>query len=142
MVCAMTPRQWRSLCRATGIEDDIRTLEAKLGVDLSVDAERFLHRIEIDRLLEPAIASQPFADVARRFDVAQVLWSRYRTFKEVVAEEGPARERLGSPLMFSGMDHPPRTAPTIGADTEKVLVEILELDRMSLATLRADGVIG
>jgi crotonobetainyl-CoA:carnitine CoA-transferase CaiB-like acyl-CoA transferase len=44
-------------------------------------------------------------------------------------------------VTFSGFPHPPRQPPTIGADTEQTLSEVLELQPDALADLKRSGAI-
>ena len=122
MVLALTPRQWHSLCQATGLSFD------HLGADLADEAERWRHRAAIGAALSAWIGARDAAEVATRFRQHGVLWGPFRTFKEVVAEDPGAAELLAS--------RPPD--PVLGMDTEAVLTEIGE----DVKALRAAGVIG
>jgi 2-methylfumaryl-CoA isomerase len=141
MVCALTPRQWRSLCTATGLTEDVNAIEARYETDLSDEGSRFTHRGEITLLLEPWIGGRTLAEVRDVFDANGVLWAPYRTFKEVV-DDSPDAGRSG-PLIFSRFDRiPPTHSPTIGSDTYTILREELGLDDPQTAELHRDGVIG
>lgn len=141
MVCAMTKRQWQALGQATGLEEQFDDLARSVGVDLTLDSERYYHRHAIDALIEPWAAARSLEQIAEKFDAAHVLWSRYRTFKELVAEDPRVQSAFGSPVTFSGFPHPPRQPPTIGADTEQTLSEVLELQPDALADLKRSGAI-
>lgn len=142
MVCALTPRQWKSLGEATGLAPDFAALEARHGIDLSDEGERFLHRREISALVEPWVASRTLSEVAAAFDAAGVLWGPYRTFKQLLAEEPAASRPAASPIAFAGFQRSPAPdAPAVGADTEEILVRELGLDSAQVAELRAQGVI-
>jgi 2-methylfumaryl-CoA isomerase len=142
MVCALTPRQWKSLGEATGLAAAFAALEARHGVDLSDESERFRHRREISALVEPWVASRTLAEVAAAFDASAVLWGPYRTFKQLVAEEPAAAAPLASPIAFAAFQRcPAPEAPAIGADTEEILTRELGLNPARVAELRAQGVI-
>lgn len=142
MVCALTPRQWKSLGEATGLTPDFAALETRHSIDFADESERFRHRREISDLLEPWVASRTLAEVAALFDAAGVLWGPYRTFKQLVAEEPAAARPAASPIAFAAS---PRSAapqaPAIGADTEEILINELELDHAQVAELRTQRVI-
>jgi 2-methylfumaryl-CoA isomerase len=141
MVCALTPRQWRSLCTAADLTEDMKAIEARYETDLSDEGSRFTHRDEITLLLEPWIGERTLAEVRDVFDANGVLWAPYRTFKEVVADSPDAG--LSTPLIFSHFDQIKSTdSPTIGSDTHAILRDELGLDEPEIADLRRDGVIG
>jgi 2-methylfumaryl-CoA isomerase len=132
IVLALTPRQWRSLCEATGLPFD------RIPADLRDEGERWRHREEICALLEPWIGARPFQEVAEVFERHQVLWGPYRTFKELVTEEPLAAAPAATPLRFEGEERAPVSpGPELGADTEAVLRELGE----DVSSLREQGVI-
>jgi 2-methylfumaryl-CoA isomerase len=141
MVCALTPRQWQSLCTATGLTDEMKAIEARHATDLFDEGARFVHRREITLLLESWIGERTLVEVRDAFAANGVLWAPYRTFKEVVADAPDAG--LDGPLAFSHFDRVPAThAPAIGSDTYTILRDELGLDDRELEDLRHDGVIG
>jgi 2-methylfumaryl-CoA isomerase len=142
MICAMTRRQWQSLGEATELEASFAALERRLDSNLDLDRERFRYRHDIDGLLEPWVATRSLVEIKERFDAAQVLWSPYRTFKELVAEDPHARSPFGTPLRFSTFAHTAPLPPSIGADTERTLHEVLGLDERTVAMLKGNGTIG
>ena len=141
MVCALTRRQWQSLCAATGLTEEMKAVEARYETDLSDEGARFAYRDEVTPLVERWIGDRNLADVRDAFDAHGVLWSPYRTFKDVVAESADAG--LRSPLTFDRFDHvAPTRSPAIGSDTDAILRDELGLDAGEIAELRRDGVIG
>jgi len=133
IVLALTPRQWRSLEKATGLPFD------RIDADLGDEGERWRHREEISALLEPWIGARTQEELAEIFEEHQVLWGPYRTFKELIAEEPLAATPRATPLRFGKEDPAPAPeGPALGADTESVLTELGE----DLEELRAKGVIG
>jgi 2-methylfumaryl-CoA isomerase len=142
MVLALTPRQWRKLGEATGLEALFRQIEEAHDVDLSVDGARFEHRAEISAHLAPWIAAHDLDEVRASFDEHDVLWGPYRTFKELVRDDPRASAPPASALQFSS-HAPPGSPPSsqIGGDTEDVLRDVLGLSPETLSGLRIDGVI-
>lgn len=132
IVLALTPRQWLSLTEATGLSLD------RIAPNLSDEGERWRHRHEICRLLEPWFGERTLAEITDVFEHHQVLWGPYRTFKEVLAME-PASERPpATPLDFGDAQRPAAPpAPGLGSHTEAVLRELGE----DVDALRAAGVI-
>jgi 2-methylfumaryl-CoA isomerase len=133
IVLALTPRQWRSIEKATGLPFD------RIAADLGDEGERWRHREEICALLEPWIGARTRERLARVFEEHRVLWGPYRTFKELIAEEPLAAAPRATPLRFGEEDPAPAPeGPELGADTEAVLRELGE----DVDELRAKGVIG
>jgi 2-methylfumaryl-CoA isomerase len=150
MALALTPRQWRSLCAAVGMEFPPEFVREEV---------RFERRAEVWALLEPWVAQRTLAEVAAAFDAEAVLWGPYRTFQELVAEDPRLRanpmfaeiEQPGvgrwpaaaSPVEFGAVPRlPPRRAPALGEHTDEVLTEVLGLNSSELQRLRAEKVIG
>jgi 2-methylfumaryl-CoA isomerase len=158
IVVALTPRQWQSLVEATGLESEIGTIEARAGVDLGEEGDRFEHRHEISELLATWIQSKPYATVREVFERYRVLWGPYQTFKELVNRDprGSLNNplfaevdqpgigtymRAGSPLKFGrAQSAPPKRSPLIGEDTDRVLGEWLGLGHEELNALAQAGV--
>lgn len=142
MVCALTPRQWKSLSEATGLGEAFKALEAQHGMDLRDEGARFQHRNEISALLEPWVAARTLHEVRAAFDAAEVLWGPYRTFQELVREDPSAADPYASAVTFGAFERPKApAAPEIGADTADVLAQELGLDEAQVTALRREGVI-
>ncbi|TMF88755.1 MAG: 2-methylfumaryl-CoA isomerase [Chloroflexi bacterium] len=150
MVLALTPRQWRSLCVAVGMD---------FPAEFVREDVRFQRRTEVWAVLEPWVAGRTLAEVADAFDRHEVLWGPYRTFQQLVAEEPRLRENpmfaeieqpgvgrwpaTSSPVQFGAAPRlPPRRAPDLGEHTAEVLTEVLGLGRAELADLRTQRIIG
>ena len=147
---ALTPRQWRSLCEATGMD---------FPADYAREEVRFSNRAAIWAHLEAWFGERTLAEAAAILDQHQVLWGPYRDFKQLVREdpratpanplfaevEQPGVGRwpmAGSPADFSAAPRPaPRRAPALGEDTRQVLGEVLGLDGAALEELARAGVI-
>lgn len=142
IVVALTPGQWASLGKATGLADAFAAIEARHGVDLRDEGARFMHRQEISALLEPWFGQRMLDEVAAILDAHGVLWGPYRTFKELVRDDPRAAAPPATPLRFSAAE-PERTRPAaveIGADTESVLRELLGIESEEIDLLRSDQV--
>jgi 2-methylfumaryl-CoA isomerase len=160
MVVALTLKQWRALCAATGLGEAMRALGARLGVDLDREGERFRVREAIAALIGEWIASRKLDEVGPAFDANGVCWSRYRTVRELVADDPACSEANplfksvdqpgvgrylmpGIPLDFSALPRtPPRPAPRLGEHTEEVLNELLGLDSAAYGRLHDRSIVG
>jgi 2-methylfumaryl-CoA isomerase len=157
MVVALTVRQWNALRTVTNTEQVFAALEKALGVDLAVETDRYTLRETIAAVLRPWFAVRTLAEVSRELEAAQVLWSRYRTMREAVADF----RRSDSPTVLAEVEQPgigpvisarspvrigtsygaPTVAPTLGQHTHEVLAEVLGLDDAELARLHDRGIV-
>lgn len=158
MVVGLTDRQWQGLVKATGTEDAVAALEARLDESLGDEGARFRHRAAITPLLAPFFAARGVDDFARAFDRAGVTWSQFRSFAQAVAQDpdlssdNPMFTDLwqpgigaypvpGSPFAFSAQPRPrPVPAPELGAHTEEVLADIARLPGSEIARLFDAGI--
>lgn len=121
MVLALTPRQMRGLAEATGLPFQ------RVDADLNDEGERWRYREELCALLEPWIGERSLAEVRDAFELHQVLWGPYRTFKEVLESDAQSGRPPASALDFGDSDrHTAPAPPSLGADTDAVLAEIGE----------------
>lgn len=160
MVVGLTGKQWRALCDALTMGDDMAALARRLELDLSQAGDRFQAREDIAAVVAPWIGARPFAEVAAAFDRHGVCWGRYQTVARLVRDD-PACS-LGNPL-FSEIDQPgvgrllapglpldfsavPRRpvepAPRLGEHTEQVLSEVLGMPEAEFGRLHDRGVVG
>jgi 2-methylfumaryl-CoA isomerase len=141
MVLALTSRQWGSLGEATGLARDFAALEARVGADFRKEADRWVNRAPLGKLLAEWIAERDLAEVGEAFERHGVLWGPYQTPKQLVTEDSRASTAnpmfsevdhpgigtfltAGSPLRFSAAQQvPPRPAPVLGEHTDEVLRE-------------------
>lgn len=159
MVVGLTSKQWRSLCVATGIGDQITTLAAQLGVNLDMEGERFKARAAIAGLVGPWIGARPLAEVAATFDAQSVCWGLYQTIKQLVDSDPACSESNpmfrvvqqpgvgnlispATPLDFSSGRLPAQPAPKLGADSDEVLSDLLGLSSAELGRLHDIGIVG
>jgi 2-methylfumaryl-CoA isomerase len=159
MVVGLTGRQWSGLVAATGSQEAIAALEARLGESLDDEGARFRHRAAITAVLAPFFAAHGVADFARAFDAAGVTWSQFRSFAEAVRSDpdlsvdNPMFTNLyqpglgtfpvpASPLDFSAAPRPrPLPAPALGEHTEEVLAEVVGLPSGEIGRLFDAGVV-
>lgn len=158
MVVGLTSKQWRSLCAATGIADQVRALAARRGVNLDLEGARFEARDEIAALVGPWIAERALSEIAAAFDAQSVCWGRYQSVKQLV-DTDPAcstanpmfrsvpQPGIGSllspsiPLDFGTGRLPAQPAPGLGAHTEEVLSGVLGLAGHEIARLQSRGLV-
>lgn len=157
MVVALTPRQWAALGRATGTETALAALEEAAGADFAREDDRYVHREVIAALMRPWFRVRSSGEVGAALTEAGVLWSRYRTMADVVAdfEAGLTSPVLAevdqpgigsvisarSPIRDCGEYGPTAVAPALGADTDEVLTEMLGLQSTELGRLHDAGVL-
>ncbi len=136
MVVALTARHWRDLVAVTGTGAAVSALQDALGVDFGRESDRYAYREALAALLARWFAGHTFGEVAGALDATSVVWDRYRSFADVVADPGVRANPLmsmveqpgagaylapGSPLSVDGRMAPARPAPVLGADTGEVL---------------------
>lgn len=160
MVTALTPRQWDSLVSATETREAMGRLETELEASFREEGARFAAREAIAEILGAWFAERSLAEVATSLDEHRVCWGPYLSFRELVEEDPRVNPELnpmwtvvhqpgagcypmpGTPLTFSELPREPaRPAPVLGADTESVLTEILDLPAAEIAALRRRGVL-
>lgn len=159
MIAAISDRQWRAIGTATGLTDRLGMVGPLLDLNLGTEAGRFAGRHAIAAVLEPWFAARTLDDIDAAFRDTGVLWGPYRDFRQLVEED--ARCSLANPL-FGEIDQPgvgrvlaprvplafadtpappPAPAPMMGADTRRILGEVLGLDTYRLVDLANRGII-
>lgn len=158
MVTALTDRQWRSLVEATATGDQMADLESASGLDLSDEGARFKGRESISAVLAPWFAARSLSQVREVLDAHRVCWGPYQSIRQLVENDprissNPLFEEVEQPgigsypapgpvTVFNATGRPAvHPAPTLGADTESVLRQHLELPMAELVALREEGVI-
>ena len=145
MVVALTGRQWRSLCDATGLSDSFSMVERQMGVDLSREGDRFKAREVLGAILKAWTTRHTLEEIRARFDEHGVCWGPYQTFTELVdgdprcSTANPMFEEVeqpgigtylmpGSPLAFGAVPRVEvRRAPLLGEHTDEILATCLGL---------------
>lgn len=138
IIVVLTERHWAKLQAATGLTAAFTALSDALGIDFSLESERYEHRDVISALLERWFRATRFADAAEILDRHRILWQRYRTFDELGREGGAALRELElfgevdqpgvgthlapkSPIAVNGSRLAPLPAPTVGQHNDDVL---------------------
>jgi 2-methylfumaryl-CoA isomerase len=159
MVSAMTPGQWHRLVQATGLGAEFDEIAARDYVDLDTDDGRWAARESIAEVLDGWVSARDLAAVQQQFDAAGVLWSPYRSFKEMsgdpdattanpmftaVSHPGVGDYSIAStPLTFGAAERRPASVPPhLGEHTDEILTDLLELSAAEVAELRSQGVVG
>ena len=139
MVVAISPKQWKSICRATQLSEQLAMIGPMLGLDLQTEEGLYKAREAISAVLKPWFIKRTLKEVAEVFDAAGVLWGPYQDFSQLVTQDprcsianpmfGEVEQlRIGkilsprSPLRFSWSGTPkPLLAPELGEHTSEVI---------------------
>src|SRR5690625_3187545 len=158
IIVALTARQWKDLVAMTGLEDALTALEPTLGADFSQEGERYRHREVLSALIANWFAQHNAAKVREELAKTRILWSPYRTFKDLVSDDAlylkdhPMFEKVSeegvgsyyaprSALSVNGSAATPQPAPKVGADTDSILTEYVGLDQARLCELADQGIV-
>lgn len=159
MLVGLTGKQWSALVRATGIADGLAATEARLGLDLTREADRFEGRLAIDDLIAPWAAARTLPEAATALDATGACWGLYRSVDEMVrshpncSTDNPMFARVthpgsgeiltpGIPLEFVGLDRlSPAPAPRLGQHTEEVLLGVAGISIGEFGRLHDRGVV-
>ncbi|GAA4736836.1 CoA transferase [Actinomycetospora chibensis] len=90
MIVALTARHWQDLLRVSELGGPVKALEDGVGADFSTEDDRFAYREVLAGLFAKWIADLDLVDVESRLEGTSLLWSRYRTFTDLVADGGVA----------------------------------------------------
>jgi 2-methylfumaryl-CoA isomerase len=159
MVIALTARQWQNLRKATQLDSQFDALGVHLGLDLSVEGNRFKARDNIASLLAPWIAARNYSGVLEIFRDNDVCFGPYQTVRQLVEHDqeaslqnplfvereqaGIGRYRMpGSPLFFSSSEHlDAQPAPRLGEHTDEVLASFLGLSSAEIGRLHDQQIV-
>lgn len=159
MVVALTSRQWRSLCDATGLHTSFAMVEQQMGVDLSKEGDRFRAREVLGAILKAWTTRFTLEEIRERFDAHGVCWGPYQTFTQLVDDdprcstENPMFAEVeqpgigtylmpGSPLAVAGEARVEvRRAPLVGEHTDEILAGCLGLGDAEIGRLHDDGIV-
>ena len=159
MAVAISYRQWQNLVASMEFEEKIKRLEELLDTDFRQEGNRYDHRRMLGSLMEPWFASRTVDEIREVFDANSVCWGPYQTFRQLVDEDprctttnkmfdmvdqpGIGRYLMpGSPIDFSASPRQEAVpAPWLGADTEYVLAEMLQLSPAEIGDLHDRGIV-
>jgi 2-methylfumaryl-CoA isomerase len=156
MVVALTGRHFRDLAELTGTTKAVAALAETLGADFTDEGERYQHRDALTGLFADWFSCHTAQEITAGLSATSVLWDRYRTFAEVVAEDrlsdNPMFSTLnqprigeylapGLPMSIGGAYPPAVAAPALGDDTEAVLREWLAMTPDDIARLSESGTV-
>ncbi|MDQ4116484.1 MAG: CoA transferase [Actinomycetota bacterium] len=142
MVVALTEGQWAALKKVTGTGDVFAAIETALDADLTKESERYRLRETIAAVLRPWFAARDVTQVRDELEAARVLWGRYQGMTDVVTAHRAGRHGVladvplpqgdelitgRSPMRWNGEHGEAGRPPALGADTERVLGEVLGL---------------
>lgn len=158
-IVGITERMWSELLKATGTDEAIAGLAARLGLDFKKEGDRFRAREEITEILAPWFAAHSLDEIGQHFAGTGVCWGPYRTQREMLKED--PRASLSNPL-FGMIDQPgigrylaagspfmlgegaretPRRAPILGEHTDEILSTILGLSGGAIGRLRDEKIV-
>jgi 2-methylfumaryl-CoA isomerase len=156
MVVALTARHFSDLVAVTGTAAAVSALAEALGADFADEGDRFRHRDVLSGLFAAWFREHTAAEITDALAATTVLFERYRDFLEIAADAGlrsnPLFAKLtqpgvgeylapGLPIAFDGSHSAAAPAPSLGADTERVLSAHLGVNPAEMARLRSAGTI-
>lgn len=156
MLVVLTPRHWSDLVAATGLASAITGIEKTFGADFDTAEDRFHYRETLSGLIATWFRSRGADEAEEVLATTSVLWSRYRSFSDVVADGTLAGHPMfgeldqpgigsylapGSPLVIDHQQLPPTPAPLLGQHSDEVLTELLALEPARIADLRARRIV-
>jgi 2-methylfumaryl-CoA isomerase len=156
MIVALTTRHWQDLLRISELGGPVKALEDAVGADFTTDDDRFAYREVLAGLFAKWIAELDLATVESRLADSSLLWSRYRTFTDLVADDGAVirdnpmidvvdQPGVGehfvpaSPIALGSMRTPVVRAPVLGEHADQVVAEWLGERGYSAEDLRKRG---
>ena len=143
--------QWRAFCAAAGAP------ELGAATEFATNRQRVERRAEVVPKVEAIMKRFPTAEWEKRLTDANVPHAVVRTYADVFGDAqtlargmkltvrdpgGNPVDLIGSPFHFHGASNAePTMPPTLGAQTDAVLSELLGLDADAVKALRAKGVV-
>jgi 2-methylfumaryl-CoA isomerase len=126
IVVGLTLKHWRAICDAMGLNEQVRALGERLGLDFELEGDRFKGRKELGVMVEGWLAQHSYAQAAEALTKQRACWGKYQTLQQIDQPGVGPYLAAGLPLTFSGMERiPAGPAPILGQHTEEVLAEML-----------------
>ncbi|MEU0494300.1 CoA transferase [Mycobacterium sp. NPDC006124] len=156
MVVALTGRHFRDLTEMTATTNAVAALGNAIGADFTDEGQRYRHRDALTGLFTVWFTERTAEEVAAALSATSILWERYRTFAEAVADpkvtDNPMFSPLdqprigeylapGLPLAVDGRHRPAVPAPRLGDHTADLLRERLGLADADVARLTDAGTV-
>ena len=159
MIVAITPKQWNQLLKSTGIKNEIKKLEEKLGLKFAAEGNRYLARNEIYQIIQESVKSKTINELENDLNSHNVCWERYQTVEELVKKDSDICDenqffqsrlhpKIGEYPMCSGASDfkgiekkPARIGPTLGQHTDEILAEILGMSEEKIGRLHDQGTV-
>ncbi len=144
MVAGISAGQWAALCSGCGLDASMAAMD---------EPARFAAREAIAERVEAWCSARDFAEVEREFARHKVCWGRYRSVRDLLANDprvsldNPVFEQIhtegvgshraaGTAVRVGGMERAATVpAPWLGQHTEEVLVSVLGMDGASVGRL-------
>ncbi len=158
MVIAVSIAQWKKLVEATESAEEMALLEAKLGLDFTLEEHRFEAREPIGALVGAWCGAHTLADVRTAFDKHNVCWGPYQSFTQMVEQHPrctPAnplfrqveQPGIGSYLMpgiphqFGAAERIHPRGPQLGEHTDEILAGELGLSDGEIGKLHDRAIV-
>lgn len=159
IVVGLTLKQWQSICEAMELNDAVKALGERLGLNLNREGHRFKARKELGAMVEGWMTRHTYAQAAAALTEQGACWGRYQTLTQLVTQDeacSPANPMFhtidqpgvgkhlaaGLPLNFSVMKRlPAAAAPTLGQHTSEVLSQLLGVTQAQYGALCDRGVV-
>lgn len=154
MIVGLTRKQWRALCKSTGLQSAMDTLATELGLDFEREGDRFLGRQSIAELIAAWCRRHSLAQITTSFDNTGVCWSRYQSLQQGLRDSSPlglAANPLLAPIDQPGIgkhlaaglalrfstteNQAPGPAPALGMHTAEVLSRTLGMTDAQIGSL-------
>jgi 2-methylfumaryl-CoA isomerase len=144
------------LSELTGTSNAVAALGKTLDADFTDEGERYRHRDALTGLFADWFSAHTASEVSESLSASSVLWERYRTFAEVVADERVTANPMftalnqprigeylapGLPVSVNGNYPEAVPAPALGDDTGGVLSEWLGLSKADVDRLTESGTV-
>lgn len=159
IVVGLTLKHWRAICDAMGLNEQVRALGERVGLNFELEGDRFKGRKELGVMVERWLARHSYAEAAEALTKQGACWGKYQTLQQLVTQDeacssanpmfttinqpgvGPYLA-AGLPLNFSGMERiPAAPAPILGQHTEEVLAEMLGVTQGVFGQMRERRVV-
>lgn len=159
IIMALTPHHWTGLVKALNIEEGVKKIEHSNGVTFDRDEGlRFIHRREINELIQAAVSKRQSAELFAAFEENKVCWGPYNTlteasndaalvrdnpmFADIAHKSGQTYPTAGSPATLPAEERStPVRAPYLGEHTDEILMDVLKLSSGEVGRLHDKKVV-